>query len=48
MDGSEHRPSKHEVHAVEAQIQFALLVLIILSVGYVIYARIEDWFNYRR
>ena len=48
MDGIEHRPSKHEVHAVEAQIQFALLVLIILSVGYVIYARIEDWFNYRR
>ncbi len=42
------RPSKHEVHAVEAQIQFALFVLIILSAVFVIYARFDDWRNYRR
>ncbi len=42
------RPSKHEVHAVEAQVQFALLILIILSVLFIIYARIEDWNTYRR
>ncbi len=42
------RPSKHETHAVEAQIQFSLLILIVLSVLFVIYARIEDWMNYKR
>ncbi len=42
------RPSKHEVHAVEAQIQIALLILIILAVIFVIYARLDDWWNYRR
>jgi len=42
------RPSKHETHAVEAQIQFALLVLIVLSVLFVIYARFDDWRHYRR
>jgi lysozyme len=42
------RPSKHEVHAVEAQVQFALLILIILSVLFVIYARFDDWKNYKR
>ncbi len=42
------RPSKHEVHAVEAQIQFALLILIILAVLFVIYARLDDWWKYRR
>jgi len=45
---SDERPSKHEVHAVEAQIQFALLVLIVLAVLYVFYARFDDWNNYRR
>ncbi len=44
-DGS---PSKHEVQAVEAQIQFALIILIIFSVLFVIYARIDDWRNFRR
>jgi len=44
---AEH-PSKHEVHQVEAQVQFALLILIILSVLFVIYARFDDWRNYRR
>lgn len=42
------RPSKHETHAVEAQVQFALLILIILSVLFIIFARIDDWFKYRR
>lgn len=42
------RPSKHEVHAVEAQVQFALLILIVLAVLFVIYARIDDWRTYRR
>ncbi len=42
------RPSKHEVHAVEAQVQFALLILIILAVLFVIYARIDDWRTFRR
>ena len=41
-------PSKHEKHAVDSQVQFALLILILLSVLYIIYARIEDWFTYRR
>ncbi len=41
-------PSKHEKHAVEAQIQLALLILIVLSVLFVIYARFDDWRNYRR
>ncbi|WP_411820605.1 lysozyme [Hyphococcus formosus] len=45
---SDERPSKHEVHAVEAQIQFALLILIVLAVLYVIYARVDDWFKFRR
>ena len=42
------RPSKHETHAVEAQVQFALLILIILSVLFIIFARIDDWMKYRR
>ncbi len=47
-DTMPQRPSKHEVHAVEAQIQFALLVLVVLSVLFIIFARIDDWRNYRR
>jgi len=42
------RPAAHEVHAVEAQIQFALLILIILAALFIIYARIDDWRQYRR
>jgi|GEM_PF-771834 len=42
------RPSKHEKHAADAQIQFALMILIVLSVGFVIFSRIDDWFKYRR
>ena len=41
-------PSQEEVSAVESQIQFALLILIILAVLFVIYARFDDWLNYRR
>ena len=43
-----HRPAKHEAHAVEAQVQFALLLLIILSVLFVVYARFDDWRNFKR
>lgn len=42
------RPSAHEQHAAQSQIQFALLVLIVLSVAYIIFARIDDWWRYRR
>ena len=42
------RPAAHEVHAVEAQIQFALLILIILAALFIIYARVDDWRQYRR
>ncbi len=38
-------PDQHEA---EAQIQFALMLLIIFSVIFVIYARVEDWFAYKR
>ena len=34
--------------AVESQIQFALLILIALAVAYIIFARIDDWWHYRR
>ncbi len=46
--GDPNRPSAHEVHAVEAQIQFALLILIILAALFIIYARFDDWRQYRR
>jgi lysozyme len=42
------RPTKSEVHAVEAQIQLALLILILISVGFVIFARVDDWLTFRR
>ncbi len=42
------RPTKHEVHAVQAQVQFALLILIILSVLFIIFARVDDWMKYKR
>ncbi|MEQ8749607.1 MAG: hypothetical protein RIC52_07515, partial [Amphiplicatus sp.] len=44
----EERPSKHEKHAADAQIQFALQILIIIAVLYIIFARVDDWFRYRR
>lgn len=42
------RPSAHQRHEAEAQIQFALLIVIILSVLYIILARLDDWWRYRR
>lgn len=42
------RPSKHEKHSVDAQLQFALFVIIILSALYVVFARVDDWWRYRR
>jgi lysozyme len=42
------RPSKEEKHAVDAQVQFALTVLIVLAVFYVILSRIDDWWRFRR
>ena len=41
-------PAKNEAHAVEAQIQLALLILIVLAVVFVVYARLDDWWSYRR
>lgn len=45
---SEDRPAKHEKHAVDAQLQFALLIIILLAALYIVLARIDDWFKYRR
>lgn len=42
------RPSAHEKHEAETQIQFALLVMIVLSVAYIVFARFDDWWRYRR
>jgi lysozyme len=41
-------PAKHEHHTAEAQMQFALMVLIVVSVLYIIWARIDDWLHYKR
>lgn len=41
-------PPQIDSGAVESQIQFALLILIILAVLYIIFARIDDWWQYRR
>ncbi len=45
--GEEH-PSLREQHAADAQIQLALMVLILISVAFLVFTRIDDWFNYRR
>ncbi|MFN0024945.1 MAG: glycoside hydrolase family protein [Parvularculaceae bacterium] len=42
------RPSAREKNAVDAQLQFALLIIIVLSALYVVFARVDDWFKYRR
>jgi len=42
------RPSAHETHAVDAQVQLALMILIIVGVLYIVFARIDDWWRYRR
>ncbi len=45
---SADRPAKHEKHVVDAQLQFALFVIIILSALYVVFARVDDWWRFRR
>jgi lysozyme len=42
------RPSKHEKHAVDAQLQLALVIIILLSALYIVFARVDDWWKYRR
>ncbi|MDZ7628849.1 MAG: glycoside hydrolase family protein [Parvularculaceae bacterium] len=42
------RPSAREKNAVDAQLQLALLIIILLSALYVIFARVDDWWKYRR
>lgn len=42
------RPSKHEKHAAEAQLQLALLIIILLAALYIVFARVDDWWRYRR
>ena len=41
-------PAKHERHQADAQIQLALLFMVVLSVLYIFMARFDDWRNYRR
>lgn len=41
-------PTPRKPPIEEAQIQLALMVLIILAVLYIIFARIDDWLRYRR
>lgn len=47
-EGGVSHPSVHEQHAVDAQVQFALMILIVLAVLYIIFSRIDDWFRFRR
>ena len=42
------RPSKNDQHAADAQIQFALLILIVLAVAFIIFSRFDDWSHHRR
>lgn len=42
------RPSAREKNAVDAQLQLALLIIIALSALYIVFARVDDWFRYRR
>lgn len=48
IGASPERPAKHEKHAVDAQLQFALLIIIVLAALYIVFARVDDWFKYRR
>ena len=48
MPTAPEHPSAHEKHAVDAQLQLALLIIIVLAVLYVIFARVDDWLHYRR
>jgi lysozyme len=42
------RPSAREKNAVDAQLQLALLIIILLSALYIVFARVDDWWRYRR
>ncbi|MBB5519309.1 lysozyme [Amphiplicatus metriothermophilus] len=41
-------PTPRKPPIEEAQIQLALMILIVLAVLYVVFARIDDWLRYRR
>ncbi len=41
-------PAPREQYAAQSQIQMALMILIVLSVLYIIFARFDDWWRYRR
>ena len=41
-------PAKHKRHESDAQIQLALMIIIVLAVAYIFFARIDDWFRFRR
>ena len=41
-------PAPHKDHTADAEIQLALMIMVVLSIAYVIFARIDDWFHYRR
>ncbi len=42
------RPSAREKNAVDAQLQLALLIIILLSALYIVFARVDDWWKFRR
>lgn len=42
------RPFFERKQSADDQIQFALMILIVLSVAYVFFARIDDWWRYKR
>lgn len=42
------RPLFERQQTADAQIQFALMILIALSVAYVVFARLDDWWRYKR
>ena len=41
-------PAKHKRHETDTQIQLALMIIIVLAVAYIFFARIDDWFRFRR
>jgi lysozyme len=48
IGASPDRPAAREKNAVDAQLQFALLIIIVLAALYIVFARVDDWFKYRR
>ena len=41
-------PSAREQYAAQSQIQMALTIMIVLAVLYIVFARLDDWWRYRR